>query len=169
MERTECTFSLPDIGEGLVSGEIIEWLVKVGDVVEADQPALMIETVKAAVELPLPFGGKVLKIHGQARDIVSIGAPLITLLTREHAHADAEHVKHLVGRRHSQATHASNAPAQQLRRLPPKNTAMRVIAPPAVRRLARDLAVELDRIAGTGKGGAITVEDVQSAATAGAS
>lgn len=164
MNELECTFSMPDIGEGLVSAEIIEWLVKVGDVVEADQPALVIETVKSTVELPMPFGGTVLELYGQARDVIPVGAPLITLLTREHVPAGADNVTHLVGRRHNPAGQASGAPAQQLRRLPPKSTAMRVVAAPAVRRLARDLAVELDKIVGTGKGGAITVEDVQAAA-----
>lgn len=163
MNKVERAFLMPDIGEGLVSGEIIEWLVKVGDMVQADQPAVIVETVKATVELPLPFAGQVLKIHGDARAVIPVGQPLLTLLACEDAGAEGEQIIHLVGRQRSPA---AAAPAAQLRRLPPKSTALRVAAAPAVRRLARDMAVELDGLVGTGKGGAITADDVHAAAIA---
>ncbi len=164
MNEVQRTFPMPDIGEGLMSAEIIEWLVNVGDEVHADQPAVVIETVKATVELPLPYGGKVLEIHGQAREVIPVGAPLITLVTYANVSVGEEPVTHLVGRRHSPVGDIQNAKLPPLRRLPPKRPGLRIVASPAVRKLARDLAVELDGIVGTAKGGAITIDDVHAAA-----
>jgi len=70
-------FKLPDLGEGLQDAEILEWLVKEGDVVEVDQPLVVVETAKAAVEIPSPQAGKILKLYGAAQDIVNVGEPLI--------------------------------------------------------------------------------------------
>ena len=164
MNYLERAFRMPDIGEGLVSGEIIEWLVKVGDVVHADQPALIVETVKTMVELPLPFGGQVIKIHGGVRDVIPVGEPLMTLLTREDSSGTGDQIKHLVGQRRSPMGSSPIGQAAEVRRLPPKNTMLRVAASPAVRRLARELAIEFDGLVGAGKGGAITAEDVRAAA-----
>jgi pyruvate dehydrogenase E2 component (dihydrolipoamide acetyltransferase) len=61
-------FYLPDLGEGLPDAEIVEWLVKVGDVVMLDAPMVSMETAKAVVEVPSPFSGKVLRLAGHRRD-----------------------------------------------------------------------------------------------------
>src|ERR1039458_468294 len=71
------TFILPDWGEGLAEAEILEWHVHVGDRVSVDQPMLSVETAKAVVELPAPFGGVVTALYAAAGDIVPTGAPLI--------------------------------------------------------------------------------------------
>jgi len=77
------TFNLPDLGEGLPDAEIVNWLVKEGDVVSIDQPMVEMETAKAVVEVPAPFSGTVTQLHGQPGDIIQTGAPLIEFETDE--------------------------------------------------------------------------------------
>ena len=72
-------FLLPDLGEGLTEGEIVSWLVAVGDTVEVDQPVAEIETAKAVVEVPSPFAGTITALHGEAGGEVLVGAPLVTI------------------------------------------------------------------------------------------
>ena len=72
-------FKLPDIGEGIAEAEIAEWRVKVGDTVEEDQPIVDMLTDKAAVEVPAPTDGKILKLHGEPGDMVPVSSPLVTL------------------------------------------------------------------------------------------
>ena len=69
-------FYLPDLGEGLPDAEIVEWLVKVGDIIRLDEPLVSMETAKAVVEVPSPFSGKVLKLAGGPGDVVNTGAML---------------------------------------------------------------------------------------------
>ncbi|MBW8367683.1 MAG: 2-oxo acid dehydrogenase subunit E2, partial [Arenimonas sp.] len=66
-------FLLPDLGEGLPDAEIVEWLVKVGDVVRLDEPLVSMETAKAVVEVPSPFSGKVTRLAGAAGDVIETG------------------------------------------------------------------------------------------------
>ena len=70
------TFNLPDLGEGLPDATIVEWFVKEGDVIRLDEPLVSMETAKAVVEVPSPVSGKVLKLAGNAGDIVVTGAML---------------------------------------------------------------------------------------------
>ena len=72
-------FLLPDLGEGLTEGEIVSWLVAVGDTVVVDQPVAEIETAKAVVEVPSPFAGVVKALHGEAGGEVLVGNPLVTI------------------------------------------------------------------------------------------
>jgi pyruvate dehydrogenase E2 component (dihydrolipoamide acetyltransferase) len=78
-------FRLPDLGEGLTEAEIIDWKVAVGDVVEVDQIVLEVETAKAAVELPVPYAGTVLRLHAAAGTVLSVGEPLIEVGTADAA------------------------------------------------------------------------------------
>src|SRR5687767_9084927 len=71
-------FNLPDLGEGLEDAEVVRWLVSEGDEVELNQPIVEVDTAKALVEIPSPFKGKVLKLHGAEGDTVKVGEPLIT-------------------------------------------------------------------------------------------
>jgi pyruvate/2-oxoglutarate dehydrogenase complex dihydrolipoamide acyltransferase (E2) component len=164
-QTADYVFRLPDIGEGLVSGEIVEWLVKVGDQVEIDQPVVVIETTKTTAELPTPCGGRVARLHGAVADVVEVGAPLMTIQAPGPLGQPASPVAHLVG--HLPAADPGPGPGAlgSARRLPPKPAQEqgRVAASPAVRRLARELGVELRGIAGTGNGGAITSDDVHAA------
>ncbi|MEO8001063.1 MAG: dihydrolipoamide acetyltransferase family protein, partial [Arenimonas sp.] len=70
-------FYLPDLGEGLPDAEIVEWMVKVGDVIRLDDPLVSMETAKAVVELPSPVSGKILRLAGDPGDIVNTGALLV--------------------------------------------------------------------------------------------
>ena len=72
-------FRLPDIGEGIVEAEIVEWLISEGDIVKADQVIVKIETDKAVADLPSPFSGKVLKINFKKGDTVKVGEVLCVI------------------------------------------------------------------------------------------
>jgi pyruvate dehydrogenase E2 component (dihydrolipoamide acetyltransferase) len=74
-------FKLPDLGEGLTEGEILQWMVKPGDEVKLNQPIVEVETAKAAVEVPSPYAGVVYEIHHAAGETVDVGAPIITFDT----------------------------------------------------------------------------------------
>ena len=75
---SEEIFLLPDVGGGLVEAEIVTWKVKVGDVVVLNQPLVDIETAKATVELPSPYAGTVVALHGNVGDVMEVHKPLIT-------------------------------------------------------------------------------------------
>ncbi|MFF2522535.1 dihydrolipoamide acetyltransferase family protein [Streptomyces liangshanensis] len=72
-------FRLPDLGEGLTEAEIVHWLVEVGDVVAVDQPVVEVETAKAMVEVPCPYGGVVTARYGEEGSELPVGAPLLTV------------------------------------------------------------------------------------------
>src|SRR5579883_1171094 len=76
-------FHLPDLGEGLAEAEIREWYVKIGDVVKVDQPLVSMETAKAVVDVPSPYAGKIIELHGKVNDVIQTGAPFITFETDE--------------------------------------------------------------------------------------
>ncbi|MDX3692539.1 dihydrolipoamide acetyltransferase family protein [Streptomyces europaeiscabiei] len=75
----EQLFKLPDLGEGLTDAEIVEWKVAVGDTVTIDQIVVEVETAKAAVEVPVPYAGTVLRLHAEAGTALGVGEPLITV------------------------------------------------------------------------------------------
>jgi pyruvate dehydrogenase E2 component (dihydrolipoamide acetyltransferase) len=72
-------FTLPDLGEGLTEAEIVRWLVEVGEVVAVDQPVVEVETAKAVVEVPCPYGGVVTARFGEEGDTLAVGRPLVTV------------------------------------------------------------------------------------------
>ncbi|MEV1061616.1 dihydrolipoamide acetyltransferase family protein [Streptomyces sp. NPDC050263] len=82
-------FKLPDLGEGLTEAVIVRWLVQVGDVVAVDQPVVEVETAKAMVEVPCPYGGVVTARFGEESTELPVGAPLITVAVGEPASGDA--------------------------------------------------------------------------------
>src|SRR5438128_12666666 len=97
-------FKLPDVGEGLTEGEILQWLVSVGDTVTVNQPLCEVETAKAAVELPSPFAGTGTELPFDAGTMVDVGTPIITIDTggdaapaAEAAPAEAEPAAGLIG------------------------------------------------------------------------
>jgi pyruvate dehydrogenase E2 component (dihydrolipoamide acetyltransferase) len=142
----ERVFVLPDLGEGLEEGRIVEWLVREGDQVALNQPLVEVETAKAAVEIPSPFAGRVVSLHGAEGADVPVGAALVTFETDEAGVA-------------GEAGEDEPAAAGQT------GASTVVRATPVVRRLARDLGVALEAIAGTGPGGRVTEQDVRGAAT----
>ncbi|HET9311311.1 MAG TPA: dihydrolipoamide acetyltransferase family protein [Actinomycetota bacterium] len=133
MAASERVFAMPDLGEGLEEGEIVGWLVSEGDEVALNQPLVEIETAKATVEVPSPYGGEVVSLHGAVGDKVPVGAPLVTFAP-------------------------SGDPADEGA---PRSDPAR--ATPPVRKLARDLGVDLASVAGSGPGGRITEDDVRAA------
>ena len=211
-------FKLPDLGEGLTEGEILQWLVKVGDTVTLNQPIVEVETAKAAVEVPSPFAGLVTALHAEPGQTVDVGAVLITFDTDPGAGdlpapeeppatatADAFGPEHgaligevgpggrtatLVGYGPKSGTATRRprvdvpAPAVPVEAPPPPPaTAARVsaaavgqraaqtagdvsvLAKPPVRKLAKELGVDLTTVVGTGEGGIITRADVEGAST----
>lgn len=82
------TFRLPDLGEGLTEGEVLQWLVQPGDRITLNQPIVEVETAKAAVEVPSPFAGVVTELHAAAGETVDVGAPLVSVETAGEATAE---------------------------------------------------------------------------------
>ncbi len=74
-------FRLPDVGEGIAQADIVEYLVKVGDKVKADQPVVRVETDKAVVELPAPYTGTVVEIPHKPGDTINVGDVLLVIET----------------------------------------------------------------------------------------
>jgi len=134
-------FKLPDLGEGLTEGEVARWLVSEGQEVAEDEPLVEIQTDKTTVEIPSPAAGIVAKILVPEGEVVPVGTVLV-----------------VIG-----ADGAQSAPAA-----PPDSSspgAERVRATPLVKRLARELGVDLASIRGTGPQGRVTEEDVRGAGT----
>lgn len=150
------TFALPDLGEGLSEAEIVVWHVGAGDRVIADQPLVSVETAKAVVEVPAPWSGKVVALRAKAGDVVKIGGALVDI-DPDGATQDSGTV---VG------TLPEPAPVSPCVRSVEPVPGAQVRISPAVRRLAQNLGVDPTTIAGTGPGGSITRQDVESSAGA---
>ena len=99
------TFILPDLGEGLPDATIVEWFVKVGDVIRLDEPLVSMETAKAVVEVPTPYSGKVTKLAGAAGDVIVTGKMLaeVELDPALPQRADAQDTGHHHGGEHAEA------------------------------------------------------------------
>jgi pyruvate dehydrogenase E2 component (dihydrolipoamide acetyltransferase) len=157
-------FKLPDLGEGLSEAEIVRWHVKVGDHITVDTPMLSVETAKAVVEVPSPLSGTIVALHAQPGERIETGAPLVEFAPD--AHGDAGHgggTAHdggdagtVVGHMPAAAEDTAGAALQAANAV----TRPRVRAVPAARALARSLGVDLSGLAGTGRSGLITLEDV---------
>lgn len=81
-------FRLPDLGEGLTEALIVRWLVEVGEVVAVDQPVVEVETAKAMVDVPCPYGGVVTARFGEEGTELPVGSPLVTVAVGSPAHPD---------------------------------------------------------------------------------
>ncbi|MBS1905534.1 MAG: 2-oxo acid dehydrogenase subunit E2 [Actinobacteria bacterium] len=82
-------FRLPDLGEGLTEAGLVQWLVQVGDTIRTDQPIAEVETAKSVVELPSPFAGVVLALHGEPGETIDVGAPVLEVADPEGVAATA--------------------------------------------------------------------------------
>ncbi|MFF0500744.1 dihydrolipoamide acetyltransferase family protein [Nocardia aobensis] len=172
-------FRLPDLGEGLTEAELISWSVAVGDTVELNQTIAEVETAKAQVELPCPFAGQVAELLARPGETVAVGAPLIRVRTAAPAGdapaAGESRTSVLVGygpgaeaptrrrpaSKNGAAVPHSAAPGRS-EEIPPEFPG-RPPATPAARQLARELGINIAFVAGSGPGGAVTVEDVRHA------
>jgi pyruvate dehydrogenase E2 component (dihydrolipoamide acetyltransferase) len=152
-------FKLPDIGEGLVEGEITKWHVKEGDVVKENQPLANVLTDKAEVEIPSPKNGKVLKLLAKEGQKVKVHAVFVTFELAGGSSGPVQATASQAARTAAPSPAAKAAPAA---------AAANVSATPLVRKLAGQLNVDLGSIKGTGPAGRITEQDVRSAAVGGA-
>jgi pyruvate dehydrogenase E2 component (dihydrolipoamide acetyltransferase) len=174
-------FLLPDLGEGLEEAEVVTWRVSEGDRVELNQPLVEVNTAKALVEIPSPFAGVVAGLHAGEGEVVKVGMPLVTIEVEEsgestaapEAAPPAEEVPSpdapkrravLVGYGVAEEEPESRPAGAGRRR---GDGGGPVPASPPVRRLAKDLGVDLAAVAGTGPGGRVTREDVEKAAAGG--
>jgi pyruvate dehydrogenase E2 component (dihydrolipoamide acetyltransferase) len=178
---TIAKFPLPDVGEGLTEAEIVSWKVAPGDRVSVNQTICEIETAKSVVELPCPFEGEVSELLVNEGDTVEVGTPIIAVnvagsapqLVKEEDTGAEYKLPTLVGygdtgdaksrRRAVKAAPISTAiPVSMVRAAVAADSAM---AKPPIRKLAKELGVELSNVAGTGLHGEITREDVIGAAS----
>jgi pyruvate dehydrogenase E2 component (dihydrolipoamide acetyltransferase) len=157
-------FYMPDIGEGVVEGEIVGWKVKVGDKVKLDQPLVEVMTDKATVELPSPRAGTIKQINFKDGDICPVGKVLVVIEEEGGAAASPSGNGHAKPAAHEPARahvpqHAAAASAIQV--VDVTQSRERVLATPATRRLARQMGIEIGRVTPTGKHGRVTTDDVK--------
>ncbi len=183
------TFHLPDLGEGLPDATVVDWFVKEGEVVKLDAPLVSMETAKAVVEVPSPYSGKVVKLFGGAGAVIETGAPLvqIELDPALPQRAEAQDTGHHHGPPKAATPPATSGPAKAeggatradagtvvgAMESSDRVVAEQVVAVggvkavPAVRALAKKLGVDLARVAPSGAGGVVTLNDVKAAAEKG--
>ncbi|SDE47087.1 dihydrolipoamide acetyltransferase family protein [Glycomyces harbinensis] len=186
------TFNLPDLGEGLTEGEVAAWLVEPGGAVTLNQPFVEVETAKALVEVPSPYDGVLAEHHAEAGTTVDVGKPLATFEVEGAEAPPAQkadkRTPNLVGygareagskrrkRRDPEAPAAAAAPtAPAAPAAPPEPVAPPapaapaaptgpVLAKPPVRKLAKDLGIDLAAVTATGPNGTVSRADVEAAA-----
>jgi pyruvate dehydrogenase E2 component (dihydrolipoamide acetyltransferase) len=155
-------FKLPELGENIEKGDIVNVLVKEGDEVAANQGLLELETDKAVVELPCPYAGKIVKLHVAKGQSVSVGQ---TLATIEPADAPAQPAPTAAEKQAAPPAAPQALPAATVLKAEPASADL-LPAGPAARRLARQMGVDLGQVQGSGPRGRITPEDVQRSAEA---
>jgi 2-oxoisovalerate dehydrogenase E2 component (dihydrolipoyl transacylase) len=173
----EHVIKLPDVGEGVAEAELVEWNVKVGDVVREDATLGSVMTDKATVEIPSPVAGEVLWLGAKVGDVVAVGSDLVRLKIagEDRPATAAPRQKPAMQERHVEAPRA--APASPIpaaspapsspSALPPtlvrgasRPKGEKPLAAPAVRLRAREAGIDLRQVPGTGPAGRITHEDL---------
>jgi pyruvate dehydrogenase E2 component (dihydrolipoamide acetyltransferase) len=175
-------FKLPDLGEGVVEGEIVKWLAEEGDLIGEDQPLVQVMTDKATVEIPSPQAGRVIRRLVPEGQICHVGEVLVSLetdgATATSAGAPGPAAPAVTAASPSVAGPATGAPGNGTGTGPATfanagglapvratsaagDGAAPVLATPAIRRLARELGVDLRTVIGSGPHGRLTVEDVR--------
>jgi len=141
-------FKLADIGEGIVEGEVSRWYVKVGDVVKENQPLVEIITEKVTVELPSPADGTITKIGPDAGKIVKVGEVIVVIDDGKEDKGIEESSEDVIE-------------VEKKDIIIEKNKSNKIIATPAVKRLAKEMGVDINRVVGTEEEGRITEKDVK--------
>jgi pyruvate dehydrogenase E2 component (dihydrolipoamide acetyltransferase) len=172
-------FRLPELGENIESGDVLKVLVSVGDVIILNQPVLELETEKATIEVPSPFRGTVKSVHVKDGEKLKVGRLILTIeehgegpaVEKEAAKAEAPPKVEKKPERppevRGEPTRAPEPPAALVVSPPapaaaePRVTREAAPAPPSVRRLARELGVDISEVAGSGPDGRISREDVK--------
>lgn len=157
-------FRLPELGEGIMEGEVVSWAVEEGDEVNEDDIIVEIQNDKAVEELPSPFSGKIVKIHApvgtvaKVEDIlVEIDAPDYEGSGDESPSTPASPTSEVGEDPAEGATKQADAP----KKTSTDNAAGRVLAMPSVRKLARDKGIDISQVTPTGAGGRVTADDVK--------
>ncbi|MEP7455276.1 dihydrolipoamide acetyltransferase family protein [Phyllobacterium sp. SB3] len=178
----EYVIKLPDVGEGVAEAELVEWNVKVGDLVREDMVLAAVMTDKATVEIPSPVDGEIIWLGGEIGEVIPIGSPIIRLKIEGEGHAvavePAKPVKAEAPAPADKPVEAAKperkpalAPKPQEASKPasakpvfntsaPRGEGEKPLASPAVRQRARDNGVDLRQVSGTGPAGRITHEDL---------
>jgi pyruvate dehydrogenase E2 component (dihydrolipoamide acetyltransferase) len=158
-------FKFPDVGEGITEGTIVKWMVKEGDKVEADQNLAEVETDKAVVEIPSPKKGTVLKLYHKEGDTIYVGEVLAVIGEKgEKIPAKKERYTGSVVGFVPEADEKQDKGEIKKQALS-KSEEAKITAAPNVRKLAKELNVDLTAVSGTGPGGRITEGDVKSSRT----
>jgi pyruvate dehydrogenase E2 component (dihydrolipoamide acetyltransferase) len=161
-------FKLPDLGEGVMEGELVKWHVKEGDAIKEDQTIAEVMTDKATVTVPSPKAGRVIKTHGKEGEMAKVHQILVTLEVEGAVPAQAEghgaHGGHAAPASQpapaaSMAAQSGNGAADTRAAVP----AAKVLATPLTRRMAREHGLNLADIAGSGPQGRVTKADVVAA------
>jgi len=151
-------FKLPDLGEGLVEAEIAEWMVKVGDFVEEEDPIGAMLTDKAAVELSAPVSGRVVSLAGELGDMIAVGAPLIIFETQGEQQISDEVVVPPVADTEEAVQPDLTQPVVE--ETSGKVQSGKVLTSPSIRQYAREKGIDLTRIVGSGPRGRILRSDL---------
>ncbi len=153
-------FKLPDLGEGMHEAEVVEWLVKPGDTLKLDQVMVKVETDKAVVEIPSPVAGRIAEIRVQDGQVAKVGEVLIVF----EAAASTNGGSSTTSRSTTAApgiTQPVNVPSPSPA-TPVPTTKQRVLAAPAVRKLAFELGIDLEQVTPSNPNGRVSIEDVRS-------
>jgi pyruvate/2-oxoglutarate dehydrogenase complex dihydrolipoamide acyltransferase (E2) component len=173
-------FELPEIGEGVVEGEIVQWLANVGEFVDVDQPLCEVMTDKANVEISSPKAGVVKALHGSPGDIVAVHTALVDIDTAASA-SDATPAAKPAAKKAAPAAAKPPAPVAAapapavapvaapvaVAAAPVAKTSGKTLATPAVRSYARENGLDINAIAGSGKDGRVTKPDIDAHLTGG--
>lgn len=145
-------FRLPDIGEGVVEGEIVKWHVRPGQEVKEDDPLVEVMTDKATVLIPSPKKGKILETIGEEGGIVKVGAIMLTLDTGD---GSAQSVS-------APATAKKEPVSKSVEKVEASSekSGNRSLATPAVRKIAQEMGVDINQVTGSGPGGRVSREDI---------
>jgi pyruvate dehydrogenase E2 component (dihydrolipoamide acetyltransferase) len=155
-------FIFPDLGEGVTEGEIRKWLVKVGDSVKRDQSIAEVETDKAIVEMPAPVAGRIAKLNHEEGGTVKVGEVLAVIDeggTAVVGGAPSEEVP--AEREGGPASVVGELPVEQPPAPTSRPAADKVLAAPAVRRLAGEMKIDISKVKGTGPEGRVTEADLR--------
>jgi len=164
----EKEFKLPELGEGIEAGDLIQVMVSDGDMISAEQPVIEIETDKAVLEVPCPFGGKVTKVHVVNGDRIAVGATILTVDTEVSAEEAAAGEPEVEEQAAPVASTAPVEPAGTASKPKSAKSSARAILPdepipagPKTRRFARELGVDLRAVSAAYPGVRLTEEQVK--------
>ncbi|WP_258833111.1 dihydrolipoamide acetyltransferase family protein [Peribacillus frigoritolerans] len=151
-------FKLPDVGEGMHEGEIIQWLIKEGDAVKQDQPIVEVQTDKVNAELTAPAAGVVKKIFFSVGDIVEVGTTIFTIQEENGVSVPDTGIseeENQVGQSRDVNVNAEHITAKH------HHQAVRALATPFVRQMAREMKIDIEKVKGSGPAGRITESDLK--------